>query len=907
MPPTIVCITRSPVDPNNCNLGTIDLTNLSSIDPNHVFDDLNSTERIISKLKEWMNGCNPALLGVEPETLFNLYVFDRTNSTSWRVVPIEWNSPKDLKLDDSPPPAPPNPSAIQFSIGLKIKILGVEKVIPVQIPILEIRAYLPDMSFLEASNNYQRNGLVMAMGVKVVNNSGEESNPWLPFPIWLPPPMVDEFVWDEALQQVTVGFLEIPDPLHPPDKYSNYLGQKALRDSVVDVDADFGQVRWYSLDKLPRLGFLNLHSNTNPSGPPGQPNPCIPLPRLVADKLADLRRAGAWFYDPLTEVTHWDDNCVKFKIPAQPGVAVIWRDDLPSKPIACMNLIRYAFELANRLWRPVLSTGELDIDIPIPAGKLIQLGVTRLENEVNNELVKYLGNSLSVRFAFLANPFQSDPSRPSTFDARNFKDVSLPCLGSIVDDKDFQDSFEPGETGVSKKLLSFRYHPQITSSEITDEQAGAFTLQLNIIIEGKVTLLGSEVVIPPSRLAIGPALRFHPQPVILPNIWQPVLAGGTLDLNILIPVGEKIQLAVERLENLVNNELVKFIGHIINGNTLHVKFAFLASELKDAPNEASKFDNANFKDKTMECIGSAVAENNFFPGFDTGQPGVSTSILGFKYAPQPTSIGDLTDAQAGAFTLQLHVIFDGSVDLLGYHLDIPKTLPIPVGPALRFHPVPLKLPTIAIFFEHPNFQGTALVALPSGTGLFDGSEIHIDADSPDTLNQNRVTIINQLSRVKDLLNVVEFVWPNKPLSLVTQVVGEICDLGRSVIDSSGKIWNASDCVIEKHWYGDANFNDSISSVVLIGPPHNYTGTMIKCWEHSLRRDDHGRCLRLSLPDGYFIAAAPDFSHLLTPYPVAIGTSIISVELPYGPGDTPGTSQANFYDKVTGIEFVTEWP
>jgi hypothetical protein len=698
------------------------LTNLV-FDASKVADELKSNENIVNKLEEWLNGQQPALLGVKPEDPVYLYVFDQSTSINWQVVPVEWANP--VVLQPAKEPNINNPKELKFKIEVNVKIGAVVKY-TVQFPIQEIKVFIPNMSILEISNNYQRSGLVMAMRVRVVNDTGDESAPWLPFPVWLPPPLVGQFVWDEKQQQVTARFPGDDSSPLSSDQYSNYLGRKADRDNEADVDAKFGQVRWYGLDNFPRLDFLQSQQTSIPGGSSGGLKPCIPLPNIVAGKLAEMRRAGQWLYH---EVTYWDDNRVEFNTPAQPGIAVIWRDDLPSKPIVCFDLLKYALGLAERLWRPVLGNGTLDLDIPIPVGDMIHLGVERLEDAANNELVKFIDNKkLTVKFAFLASDLQDDPNEPSKFDVANFRDMSLPCIGLTVPPGDFQDILEPGSTGVSKQTLGFHFAPQVAPNDLPEAKTGAFSLQLNIIIGGEATVLGHDLQISPTQLPIGPKLRFHPKPV--------------------------------------------------------------------------------------------------------------------------------------------------------------------------------KLPTMAIFFEDPYFFGTALVALPSGTGLFGEGEVHIDANFPDTLNLRRAAIVDELSRIKGLVDAIHVFWPDQVLGLVSDVVGEICALGRSVIDSTGKIQNASDCIIEKHWYGDSNFNDTISSVVLIGPPSHWTGTVINCWQNSLRRQDPGQCLRLKLPGDKFIAAVPDLRSLFNDF---IPTMNLHAPPPWGsqPGDKPNIAGNNFDNTITGIEFVTE--
>jgi hypothetical protein len=892
MPPKIMCINRTKIKPSDCDLGIINLTEISLLDPKKILDNVISSENLLNKLQDWMSDQEPALLGVKPEEPIYLYVFDRSNSSSWRVAPQEWSRPVDLIPSDKSGLL--KPENLEFKIEVKIKILGIEMQIPVQFPVVELSVLVPDMAVLERSLNYSRNGLAMAMNITAVNSLGEESPAWLPFPVWLPFPKAGHVVWDKTRRQVTVGFSERQSKPLPFEQFTNYLGQKAFRDGPGQVNAKFGQVRWYSLDEFPRMGLLHTNQAVGLSGQ--REKPCLSLPDLAAGALADLRRSGHWLYD---EIVRWDDNHVVFNVPSEPGAAVIWRDDLPSRPIVCFDLLEYAAELAQRLWRPVMSSGDLDMDIPIPACQVIKLGVARLESAVNNELVQFIGNKLKVRFAFLVRGLQDDLNKPGKFSENNIISKSSACLGVNVGESDFQEAFEPGYTGVSTQTLEFRYQPQIADHEMTDAEAGAFAVRLNIIIEGTVTLLGNDLVIPRTQLAVGPELRFHPQPFDVSKLWQPVLSSGTLDLDIPIPVGEMVQLKVQRLEDAANNALTQFIG-----NGLKIWVAFLTRELKQSPSETSAFKDANFKNTTLNCLGSSLNDNNYVDGFDPGHPGISSSMLKFKYVPQ-IDTGNMTDASSGAFTLQLKIIIGGSFNLGGYNFHIPNTH-LTVGPALRFHPKPLKIPTMAIFFEHTNFMGTALVALPSGTGLFGGDEIHVDAGSLDDQNQKRIVIINELCRIKDVLNLVSFVWDNQALGVITKVLGELCDIGRSIIDSSGRIENVSDCIIEKRWYGDANFNDAVSSAVVIGAPHNYTGTVIKCWEHSLRRADKGQCLRLMLPDGQFIAAVPFFSALSVP--AVIPGLNRTVPLPYAgqTGPSPGIAGNNFNDILTAIEFVQEY-
>jgi len=134
------------------------------------------------------------------------------------------------------------------------------------------------------------------------------------------------------------------------------------------------------------------------------------------------------------------------------------------------------------------------------------------------------------------------------------------------------------------------------------------------------------------------------------------------------------------------------------------------------------------------------------------------------------------------------IFIGGKVTLFGQVVEI-SDMDFPVGPRLRFHPEPIKLPTAAIFFQTPDYGGAALVALEAGTGWFGGSEVHIDVNMSGTFNQARVKFIEQLSRINDVLNVVKFFSLNgiPGLDQITNVIGKnglVFNLSASVSPST---------------------------------------------------------------------------------------------------------------------------
>jgi hypothetical protein len=224
--------------------------------------------------------------------------------------------------------------------------------------------------------------------------------------------------------------------------------------------------------------------------------------------------------------------------------------------------------------------------------------------------------------------------------------------------------------------------------------------------------------------------------------------------------------------------------------------------------------------------------------------------------------------------------------------------------------VPVKLPTIAIFFTAHDFLGVPLVTFPKGTGLFGGSEIKVDANTPGQLNQMRNNIINTLNSARDVLNMLDFLNLFPPIDAISEFIGELAAVGAAAIDSHGKIDDVSELVIENTWHGAHNFNDEISSVILIGLPHVWSHTVVKCWENPINSGKPGNCLRLCIPDNQFFTAIPCFKHLDNPNlcnPNDQGGHLnMTFTLPHLDTDTswpgPDISDNNFNDKLTGIEF-----
>ncbi len=729
----IVGVTRSQVNAQQIQLQPIDPTDLTSFSTTALYN-----------LKEVLAAFDPVILGAQPEQTIYVYaleillnivnIINLPDISKYRVVALDYANPRDLT------PAKPFPSEVVS-----------ETLAAIVVRLVEIPVALPDMEILEASNNYSHNGLGMGFKIKVVDPAGEESKPCLPFPVWLPLPFLGKKL-EWKLGEVSAGFSD-PQASTNVEDITHFMGNKARPDPPVNptesqltgqTDTPGGQVRWYdmrpgSLTDLKIFGFGSpVTIDPYPTPPHGQLT--LPLPTEAASKLAKLRRAGRWLYN---ECDVWRDDYVHFTTPRDPGIAVLWRDDLPSRPILCLDLEEYLFnsltDLAARLWRPVASSGEIAVKIPIPLGQMVHLTVERLEDAINNELVQFIYNKvtnkegkLTITFGFLTDAYTDNEIPQSSFHEENISLASTvdpawrQCIGSQVDPNNYRSEFEPGVKGISSSILSFGYLPQIIPDDSTGDPSSAFSVQLQVMIDGRVELLGQ---------------------------------------------------------------------------------------------------NIHFDHKVM-----------------------------------------------------------------------------PVGPNLVFIPEPVRLPTLAIFFSDSYFQGIPLIMLPGNSGLFK-PDIHFDANSPGSLNDIRKTVVDKLVVIYNLIKLAKLGGQNETFDLILNALGVVINSGRLVVDTTGKIENLSDCITEKHWLGDSHFNDAISSVVLIGPPHKWSHTVFKCYQHSLRKPDHGLCLRLKLPDNQFIAAIPSFKRLLEKALI----NGFMVELPYGdaPNNLPSFGAINFNDVVSAIEIVKE--
>lgn len=497
LPPIILGITRSPIS-------TIP-------DPGML---------TIEALKDWFNTyiktLNPAYLGVEPEN--RIYVYCITPS----LIPVDAVYSTDLKgqtdlalVQTQPPPTNPR-NVLELSIQTVFSNIGVT----VGVTLMEICVSVPDMARLETSSQYRRNAILMGLSIQVRNSNGDQSEPSLPLPVWLPGPLMGKPDWKNS---TVFGGKDHTNP--SPERVCNFLGQAAKPDSAADVNAKFGQIRWYSIEMLDlpnfdalRYDLFNFLHHVDSLKP--DPKLALSLPDSIARPLAEIRRMGAWIIPSPDPNSYWGDDWVTFKIPTTspgleiPGFIVIWRDDIPSRLIPYGNLEEYARlkikTLAEKIWRPIVNsqpvTGPTRIHIPV--GDLVRVGAERLVEEANNVVASCLGNSLTVRFTFMV----VDAS--DGFLQENLKEEN----GTKYINGDFQPIFDPCKVGVSDTTLDFRYQPKISHVPLSPEKAGAFSLQLRIQINGIVTLFNKPFSIQDLQVDIGIPIVFEPDALVIPTL-----------------------------------------------------------------------------------------------------------------------------------------------------------------------------------------------------------------------------------------------------------------------------------------------------------------------------------------------------------------------------------------------------
>ena len=482
------------------------------------------------RILKWVADQGIALLEILPEKTIYIYVVDfhvdtdKIKQAGDKLFALDLNAAKNLiaaavaplNVDIASIRSPDDQKLFalsfssvdkKFTTSINFKIGNFQYSIPFTFAFKEIQVTLPEMREFENMgmaryDNYSRNNLMMAFRLLVVDRQGKESKPSLPFPVWLPLPLVGEPDWRDM---VTVGVQE--KAKETEDTRSDYLGAAAVPDldprgQPTGPDSRGGQVRWYSLEPqaLSELEFITSGESGLTTTPWPEKKLALTPPPTITSKLAALRRMGRWLTgkdlkDGQNFIYLWTDNCVKFKKPAgeEYGVVIIWRDDLPSKPLVHIDLQEYANRLIQSLWRPA----KFEVET-IDVGQTIELGVERLAEAANNALVKFLGNQLLVEFKF--EIVRHDPE---------FSRFDLVEQGSQGADPKYLNSYyadlEPGEKGVSKQPLILQYIPDFNQKALPTSGEVALTVQLKVKLHttAAINLLGQTLSFDGQELVLG--------------------------------------------------------------------------------------------------------------------------------------------------------------------------------------------------------------------------------------------------------------------------------------------------------------------------------------------------------------------------------------------------------------------
>jgi hypothetical protein len=162
------------------------------------------------------------------------------------------------------------------------------------------------------------------------------------------------------------------------------------------------------------------------------------LPAALVSKLSHIRKSGTRL-----KVAQWDDDRITAELPHKPiaGTIIVWRDDIPSKPVHVESLLPIGVTCDQI--QPVLAQ-MFGLTPDSTAGPvLLQPGQTLFltaiplpPNSALNQVIVNLINSLTVEFTFkLSGLPPNDPSNPTNpnnpYKATPNVDVSNPQPSSL--------------------------------------------------------------------------------------------------------------------------------------------------------------------------------------------------------------------------------------------------------------------------------------------------------------------------------------------------------------------------------------------------------------------------------------------------------------------------------------------
>ena len=162
----------------------------------------------------------------------------------------------------------------------------------------------------------------------------------------------------------------------------------------------------------------------------------------------------------------------------------------------------------------------------------------------------------------------------------------------------------------------------------------------------------------------------------------------------------------------------------------------------------------------------------------------------------------------------------------------------------------------------------------------------------DAINRLR----DYLDLANDAINVISWLWGSEKLFLIQKVIYELDAFAHPVIDATGQIDSLEHAVIENHpnWWDD-DFDDGISSLILIGIPYSLNPITVNCYADE---NETGKEVDFSMPDSTIVAVVHNFCNL-TERCTCFGKTI---PLPFrGASDYPGFN--DFNDTMSSVEMV----
>jgi hypothetical protein len=179
-------------------------------------------------------------------------------------------------------------------------------------------------------------------------------------------------------------------------------------------------------------------------------------------------------------------------------------------------------------------------------------------------------------------------------------------------------------------------------------------------------------------------------------------------------------------------------------------------------------------------------------------------------------------------------------------------------PTIKFKRELLEIPTIALLFEHADFKGVPLVFMPQNSYI---PSFNYDATS-SSLAETKHKVWKALDAARAAIGVTQFFSGSQELEAAGKVLEWIDNATHIVINTQGNINDLSQCIIQKGDFGNTTFSGLISSIILIGIPSSANNLSLRC---STQPNHHGEYLKLSIPDGTFIAALPNVGYLNNTY------------------------------------------